>query len=105
MQVRSRHFALGFFGVLFLFIVLNVWIAHIRSDCGIQSILGLSGCRDDIRRVGFPLLVWVEGGFIYRNSFDVAALLFDIAIGLGLSIVAGLVCQRCLAKVHHPRIG
>ncbi len=102
MQVRPRYFALGFFCTLFLFMVLNVWIAHIRSDCGIQSILGLSGCGDDIRRIGFPLLVWVNGGFIYHDSFDVAALLLDVALGLGLSIVVGFVCQRYLAKIHYP---
>jgi hypothetical protein len=69
-------------------------IAHFQSDCGILGILGLGGCSDDINRVGFPLVIWEEGGFAYRHSFNPGALLIDLIIVVGASTIAGLIYQR-----------
>ena len=89
-----RPFMLGFTITLLLFIGATLLAAHLQSDCGLPGVLGISGCADDIRRVGFPLLVWESGGFDYRNNFNFAALLLDIAVGLGLSALVGFIYQR-----------
>ena len=101
---RFRSFVTGFGGTLLLFIVINLILAHLRSDCGLLGVLKLAGCADDISRAGFPLQVWQEGGYAYRHSFDVTALLFDLIIALGLSLGAGFVSHRFLkkSKNHEP---
>jgi hypothetical protein len=49
-----------------------------------------TACADDIRRAGFPLLFWEEGGFSYRNNYDQPALLADLEIGLGCAVLTSL---------------
>lgn len=94
MKTLSRNSALGFFGYLIIFAAVNIIAAHVQSDCGILGVLGLAGCADDIRRAGFPFLVWENGGLIGRMYFSSAALLADVFIALGLSLAAGFVSQR-----------
>lgn len=91
MLIKRRSFVFSFGGTLLLFIALNLISAHLRSDCGLLGVLHMSGCADDIRRVGFPLLVWEAGGFAYRQWFHGLALLMDLVIALGVSVAAGLV--------------
>ena len=93
MSIKTRAFAFGFGGTLLLFIGLNLLSAHLLSDCGLLGVLNVSGCTDDIRRVGFPLLAWEEGGFAYRQSFNAVALFMDLVIALGASVVVGLVSR------------
>jgi hypothetical protein len=90
----SRHFVLGFLLTLFLFIALNVLVAHFRSDCGIQAILGIAACADDIKRAGFPFLVWEEGGIAFHSYFDNLALMADVVVALLASIAGGVVAER-----------
>ena len=80
----SRRFVLGFLLTLFLFIALNVLVAHFRSDCGIQAILGIAACADDIKRAGFPFL----------SYFDNLALMADVVVALLASIAGGVVAER-----------
>lgn len=91
MSSRRRAFALAFLTTLVLFVGINLVAAHIRSDCGIAA--ALIGCADDIRRAGFPLLVWEEGGFAYRNIFHFTAWILDVGIGLTACTIMGLIGQ------------
>ncbi len=91
--VRFIFFALGSGGALIVFAIINLVAAHFLSDCGIMAVLGLAGCADDIVRVGFPLVVWEEGGFAYRANFSLLALAADVAIAVGVSAIVGLACQ------------
>ncbi len=87
--MRMRHFWIGF-GVTFLvFLGLNLLSAHLRSDCGLGAWLGLSNCADDLRRAGFPWVIWEQGGFIGLNIFRLPALLGDLAVGIIISLLGG----------------
>jgi hypothetical protein len=90
---------LGFTITLLLFIGITLLAAHLQSDCGLPGVLGIAGCADDIRRAGFPLLVWEAGGFDYRNNFNPIALIVDIGIGLGACVLVGFICQRYRAQM------
>ena len=90
MSVKKHPFAIGFLGTLLLFIGINILSVQLLSDCGLLGALNLAGCSDDISRVGFPLPVWEEGGFIYRQSFDGLALLINLVIALSISVAVWL---------------
>ena len=94
MKTPGGRFAAGFAIGLLVFVLLNLLAAHFRSDCGLTAVLGMARCSDDIRRAGFPLLVWEEGGFAYRSSFNPGALLIDLLIGLGVGVASGLLAVR-----------
>jgi hypothetical protein len=89
-----RSFLIAFIVALLLFVGVNLLWAHVRSDCGLPSLLGLSACADDIRRAGFPLQFWEEGGFAFRRVFSLPALLGDVAVGLLASVAAGWAALR-----------
>jgi len=100
---RTILFVVGMIGTLLLFVVITLIVAHMQSDCGIVAVLehmgiGRSGCADDIVRVGFPLLFWEEGGMAYRSSFSVSTLLANSALALGVSVLAGWLCQRHFSR-------
>ena len=94
MKTSMGRFAAGFATGLLVFVLLNLMAAHLRSDCGLPAVLGMARCSDDIRRAGFPLLVWEEGGFAYHSSLNPGALLVDLLIGLGLGVAGGLLVVR-----------
>ena len=107
MAMRGRAFAIGAAGAAIGFIVLNIAAAHLRSDCGIRAVIGMwasgwSFCADDIKRVGFPFLVLEQGGFAYRSSFDLPALVLDVVVAIGISLAVGVVCQRVFARPTQP---
>lgn len=89
-----RTFLLAFVVAVLVFVGVNLLVAHLRSDCGLPALFGLSACADDIRRVGFPLQFWEEGGFAFRRVFSLPALLIDIAVGLLLALGAGWAARR-----------
>jgi hypothetical protein len=89
-----RTFVIAFIVALLLFVGANLLWAHVRSDCGLPSLLGQSACADDIGRAGFPIQFWEEGGFAFRRVFSLPALLADGAIGLFVSLAAGWAAQR-----------
>lgn len=93
MLSQLRPFLLGFVVTGLLFLAANLIAAHFQSDCGLLAVFGWSGCADDIRRLGFPFLVWESGGFAYRNLFNPTALRLDVLIGLSLCVIGGLACQ------------
>ena len=94
MTARSGQFAAGFATGLLVFALLNLLAAHLRSDCGLSAVLGVARCSDDIRRAGFPLQVWEDGGFAYHSWFNSRALLIDLLIGLGVGVAGGLLALR-----------
>lgn len=94
MTAARRAFGKGFLLGLSVFLIANLLAAHLHSDCGILAMLGRAACADDIRRAGFPLLFWEEGGFAGLHRLDEAALTFDLAIGLGMAGLAGLAAAR-----------
>ena len=58
---------------------------------------GLPGVQDGIRRLGFPLVIWEEGGFAYRQTFSFVALMTDIA----LAVIAGILISVLYSRVTH----
>jgi hypothetical protein len=58
---------------------------------------GLPGVQDGIRRLGFPVVIWEEGGFAYRQTFNVVALVIDSA----LAVVAGLLISVLYSRATH----
>src|SRR5690242_9586372 len=94
MPSSLRPFLIGFTLTLLLFLAANLLAAHLQSDCGLPSFFNMSGCADDIRRAGFPLRFFEEGGFSYRSHFDALALGLDVLIGLAVAALGGLAAQR-----------
>ena len=88
------YFIATFVGGLILFILLNLAVAHVRSDCGLAAVFGVSGCADDIVRIGFPFQVIERGGFIARNTFDSMALAGDALVAIAVSAAAGMLVAR-----------
>ena len=81
-----KRFIKGFLIVLLAFGITNVISYYVRSDKPEGD--------DGIRGVGFPFLVWEEGGFAYRNHFSHAALWGDIAVAVCASAAAGVLVWR-----------
>ena len=89
----SRTFLNGFLIGLLVFILANLFAAHLLSDCGLPALLGADACADDISRAGFPLVFFEQGGFAYRSIFNLPNLAFDIFIGLGFAILCGFIAR------------
>ena len=89
MSTKPGRFLVGFVLTLAIFLTANLLAAHLQSDCGLPAFFHRSGCADDIRRAGFPLQFYEEGGFAYHSSFDEGALILDLVVALGLSCAAG----------------
>ncbi len=81
-----KRFAIAFLLVLFACGLANVISYYVGTDA--------PGAADAIRRVGYPFLVWEEGGFAYRYHFSRAALLGNIAVAVCLGSVAGVARWR-----------
>jgi hypothetical protein len=95
----SKSFYVSFIAALFLFIAINLIAAHLQSDCGIRAVIGIfvsrfSGCMDDVVRIGFPFLFMRVGGFAAPFFFSVGALIGDIVVAGGASVLVGLIAQR-----------
>jgi hypothetical protein len=97
-RILMRYFVIGAVAALLIFIAANVLAAHLLSDCGLRGVLGIAGCADDIRRAGFPLVFWEEGGFAYRSVFSAGALAADIAVAVVVSLAVGWAVQRWWPK-------
>jgi len=94
----SRQFVAAFAAGLGLFIVCNLIAVHVQSDAGLLEGLGIvDQANDDIRRIGFPLQFFEEGGFAHREVFSPLALVSDILLaiawaagmGFGYVLLAG----------------
>jgi len=88
------RFAAGALLALALFVAANIVVAHLRSDCGLPGLLGLARCSDAIRRAGFPLPFYEDGGYAYRHHFEPGAFALDVFAGLGMAAIAGWLVQR-----------
>ena len=87
----TRAFLNGFLIGLLIFLLANLLAAHLLSDCGLPAVFGRSGCADDISRAGFPLVFYEEGGFAYRQIFNLPYLLLDIFGGLDFAVMSGFI--------------
>ena len=94
MTASTRLFMTGFFATLALFLCANLLAAQLQSDCGLPAFFHMAGCADDIRRAGFPLQFYEEGGFDGRRRFDGATLAADIIIGMALGVAGGWVGRQ-----------
>jgi hypothetical protein len=90
----QKRFWRGLVLGLLAFLLLNLLLSHLRSDCGLPAFFGLAGCADDIQRAGFPFLFLERGGFIGLNTFSVAALAADIGMALAVSAALGWAAAR-----------
>ncbi|MBN9689326.1 MAG: hypothetical protein J0M24_03725 [Verrucomicrobia bacterium] len=77
---------------LVVFVVACVVSYFFRSDG-----FGVPGVQDGIRRLGWPLVIWQQGGFAHRQTFSAVALLADLALG----VVAGVLISRLYSRVTH----
>ena len=89
----SRTFLNGFLIGLLVFILANLFAAHLLSDCGLPALLGADACADDISRAGFPLVFFEQGGFAYRSIFNLPNLALDIFIGLDFAVLCGFIAR------------
>ena len=89
----SRTFLNGFLIGLLIFILANLFAAHLLSDCGLPALLGADSCADDLSRAGFPLVFFEQGGFAYRIIFNLPYLFLDIFIGLGFAAICGFIAR------------
>ena len=83
---------------LLLWVGANLLAAHLNSDCGLPAVLGRGGCADDIRRAGFPLQFFEQGGFIARHYWSWGALLADALIAVITCALAGWFAARRAAR-------
>jgi len=85
----TRRFAIGFAIGLLAFILINLFSAHLSSDCGLPAVFERDSCADDIPRAGWPFRFYGRGGFIYRFEFNPPFLLLDLGLGTILAGVLG----------------
>jgi hypothetical protein len=93
-MTSSRAFLNGFLIGLFSFILVNLFAAHLLSDCGLPAILGMDSCADDIARAGFPFIFFEEGGFAFRSIFNIPYLFLDILTVIVFAALCGFIAQR-----------
>jgi len=82
--------------------ILAVSFAVFVTACAVSYLLrsdgfGLSDVQDGALRMGFPLIFWLRGGFIYKRIFRLAALMIDLAVAL----VVGVLISLLYAKAKH----
>jgi hypothetical protein len=102
MSSSIRLFLTGFILTSLLFLAVNVLAAYLQSDCGLPAFFNLSGCADDIRRAGFPLRFYEEGGFAYRHNFDITAFVTDLICGLALGVLGGAAAWSINKRAKQP---
>lgn len=90
---------------LLLFAAVTLVSGHLSSDCGITAVLSRwslaeSYCADDIVRVGFPLIMWEDGGFAYHSSFSLPALLVNLLSAIVATGAISVVYARLRAQPH-----
>lgn len=90
----TRRFTVGFTIGLLAFVLINLFSAHLSSDCGLLAVLERDSCADDIARAGWPFRFYERGGFDYRFEFNLSILLLDLAIGTVLAGVLGWLIAR-----------
>jgi len=87
--LMNKSFSIGFVIGLLLFFAINLLAAHRALDCGLATFSPSSSCADTIARLGWPLLFYESGGFIYRRSFDSLYFFIDFALGIALAFAMG----------------
>ncbi|HEV3459258.1 MAG TPA: hypothetical protein VHG32_22105 [Thermoanaerobaculia bacterium] len=94
MSYSPRRFSTGALLGLLLFVALTALATHLRSDFGLRAAINPLRCFDCIRRIGFPLTFYEEGGYAYRKIFDGPAFAVDSAAALTIGVMGGLVAER-----------
>ncbi|MBK6791972.1 MAG: hypothetical protein IPG80_05395 [Anaerolineales bacterium] len=90
----NKHFFKGFLIGLLVVILINIFAAHLFSDCGLPALFGLGGCADAISRLGFPFVFFEQGGFAYHSTLNPPFLILDLVIGLGIAMGTGFFFNR-----------
>jgi len=85
----TRRFAIGLMIGLLAFILINLFSAHLSSDCGLLAVFERDTCADDIARAGWPFRFYERGGFAYRFEFKPPVLFFDLVLGASAAGVLG----------------
>jgi hypothetical protein len=89
---QRRRWFVAFLAALAACGLVNLVAVGLRSDAGLLEGLGLMDrSHDDIRRVGFPIQFYEEGGFAYRKIFSFGSLVWDVVLAVGFAIGAGFV--------------
>jgi hypothetical protein len=91
--IRRTSIIVGIGLTFLLFVVMTLVSGHLNSDCGIRAVLSRgslveSYCGDDIVRVGFPVIMWEDGGFAYHSIVSLLALLVNLASAI---VVGGVI--------------
>jgi len=90
----TRRFAIGVALGLLAFILINLFSAHLSSDCGLLAVFERDTCADDIARAGWPFRFYERGGFDYRFEFNLSFLVLDLVTGTILAGVLGWIIAR-----------
>jgi hypothetical protein len=93
MVSSPRRFSTGAALGLLFFVALTVLATHLRSDGGLLAMIPF-GCFDCIRRIGFPLTFYEDGGFVYRKIANPPAFAVDSAVALTFGVMGGLLAER-----------
>lgn len=90
---KSHTFINGSLIGVFAFLLASLLAAHLLSDCGLPAVIGMDYCADDIVRAGFPWVFFEEGGFAYREMFNLPLLVLDLFVGLSLAVFSGFMAR------------
>ncbi|GAB4399018.1 MAG: hypothetical protein OHK003_22480 [Anaerolineales bacterium] len=93
-MTQRQTFSKGFLTGISVFILLNLFAAHLFSDCGLPALFGLGACADAITRAGFPFVFFTQGGFAYHSDFNMPFFILDIFLGIGFAILMGFLFSK-----------
>jgi len=90
----TGRFAIGFTIGLLAFMLINLFSAHLSSDCGLLAVFERDSCADDIARAGWPIRFYEKGGLDFRFDFNPLALFLDLIIAVILASALGSLFAR-----------
>ena len=83
MNHRVKLFIRVLAATIILFIVISLTSFFALTDGH-----GVARVYDGITRVGWPLLMYEEGGYVHRQNFYLKAAMVDLAVAALISIIA-----------------
>jgi len=102
----SRRFAIGSTIGLLVFILVNLFSAHLSSDCDLLAVFERDSCADDVARAGWPFHFYEKGGFDFRFDFNPPVLSLDLVIGaIAAGAVGWLFARRATLFAGNKHVG
>ena len=92
--IMTKRFAVGFTAGIIIFLLINLFAAHLASDCGLPAVFGKDSCADDVVRVGWPFIYYKDGGFAYQHILNTSVLLLNLTVALAFGLLSGWLVSR-----------